>query len=46
MIDPQFEEVANVLVKEDEYTPEPEYGGCYRSPEIILRCSGVFTLVL
>ena len=43
---PHFKEFAKVFVKEDEYTPEPEQGGCYRSPENILRCSGVVTIVL
>ena len=34
---PQVEEFTTVFAKEDEYTPEPEQEGCYKSPESILR---------
>ena len=36
---PHFKEFAKVFVKEDEYTPEPEYGRWYRSPENISQYS-------
>ena len=34
---PQFEQFPKVFVKEDEYTPKPEYGGCYSLPETVLN---------